>query len=78
MCLYGGLSVLVIYGWIMDTATVFMSTGAINKKAFLAAYLSGFPVNVIHGTSTVIFLACLGEPLLKKIDRIRKKYGIIL
>ena len=34
-------------------------------------------MNVIHGSATVIFLAVLGEPMLAKLERIRKKYGIL-
>ena len=70
LCIYGGLSVLVIYGFLLDTASVFMGMGGINKAAFLA-------MNVIHGSATVIFLAVLGEPMLAKLERIRKKYGIL-
>ena len=77
LCIYGGLSVLVIYGFLLDTASVFMGMGGINKAAFLAMYASGFPMNVIHGSATVIFLAVLGEPMLAKLERIRKKYGIL-
>ena len=53
-----------------------MGMGGINKAAFLAMYASGFPMNVIHGSATVIFLAVLGEPMLAKLERIRKKYGM--
>ena len=77
LCIYGGLSVLIIYGFLLDTASVFMGMGGINKAAFLAMYASGFPMNVIHGSATVIFLAVLGEPMLAKLERIRKKYGIL-
>lgn len=77
LCLYGGLSVLIVYGMLMDTASVFMGMGEINKNAFLAMYISGFPVNVIHGASTVVFLLILGEPMMNKLDRIKKKYGIL-
>ncbi len=77
LCIYGGLAVLVIYGFLLDTASVFMGMGEINQAAFLAMYASGFPMNVIHGTATVFFLAWLGEPMLAKLKRIRKKYGIL-
>ena len=77
LCIYGGLSVLMIYGFLLDTASVFMGMGSINKAAFLAMYASGLPMNVIHGAATVFFLAVLGEPMLCKLERIRKKYGIL-
>ena len=34
-------------------------------------------MNVIHGSAPVIFLSVLGEPMLAKLERIRKKYGIL-
>ncbi len=77
LCIYGGLAVLVIYGFLLDTASVFMGMGEINQAAFLAMYASGFPMNVIHGGATVFFLAMLGEAMLAKLKRIRKKYGIL-
>ena len=77
LCLYGGLATLVIYGFLMDTASVFMGMGAVQETAFMAMYISGFPMNVIHGTASVIFLAILGKPVMRKLDRIKKKYGIL-
>ena len=69
------LPVKVLSG--MEGLLAFMGMGGINKAAFLAMYASGFPMNVIHGSATVIFLAVLGEPMLAKLERIRKKYGIL-
>ena len=77
LCVYGGLSTLVIYGFLMDTASVFMGMGAVQETAFLAMYISGLPMNAVHGTASVVFLAVLGEPVMKKLDRIKKKYGIL-
>lgn len=77
LCIYGGVSVLVIYGLIMDTQGILLSLGSANKALILSVYVSGFPMNLIHGTATVIFLAVLGEPMMKKLDRIKKKYGIL-
>lgn len=77
LCVYGGLSVLIIYGGLLDTGTVFMGTAEFQKEVFLASYISGFPFNLVHGFCTVIFLYLLSEPFLKKLDRIKKKYGIL-
>lgn len=77
LTIYGGLAVLVIYGVLLDTASVFMSLSEIKWSSFLAVYLSGFPMNVIHALATVIFLRILGEPMMSKLDRIKKKYGLI-
>lgn len=77
LCIFGGLATLVIYGFLMDTSTVFMSSQELTWQSFLAVYISGFPFNVIHAVSTVIFLFFLALPMERKLDRIKKKYGIL-
>ncbi len=77
LCIYGGLATLIIYGFLMDTASVTMAGQDLSWQAFAASYITGFPFNVIHATSTVIFLFFLAIPMERKLDRIRKKYGIL-
>jgi len=77
LCLYGGLATLVIYGFLMDTASVLMFLNDFQWKSFLAAYVSGFPFNVIHAISTIVFLLLMAEPMRRKLERIKKKYGIM-
>lgn len=76
-CVYGFVSVLFIYGGLMDTQSVFMSSANFSKEVFLAYYASGLPFNLIHAVCTVIFLALFLEPMLRKLERIQKKYGLI-
>ena len=77
MCLYGGLATLVIYGVLMDTSSVTLFSGDFKWKSLMAMYVSGFPFNVIHGVSTIVFLYFLARPMNRKLDRIKKKYGIM-
>lgn len=72
----GMLATIVVYGVIMDTATVLMSTDSPSVQAFITAYTAGFIMNVIHGISTFIFLWFMLIPMLKKIDRVNIKYGM--
>ena len=65
-----------MYGFIADTSSVFMFTQNITVKTVLATYASGVVFNLIHAGATVIFLAVLGMPLIKKLDRVCIKYGI--
>ena len=53
-----------------------MFTQDVNVKTVLATYASGVVFNLIHAGATVIFLAILGMPLMKKLDRVCVKYGI--
>lgn len=77
MCAYGGIATLVIYGFIMDTSTVLSFAADFQWDSILAVYMSGLPFNIIHGISTIIFLWFLGTPFEKKLERVKKKYGIL-
>ena len=77
VCLYGGVSTFLIYGVIMDLASVLNFTREATWELILASMISGLPFNLIHGISTMIFLFFLTIPFEKKLDRIRKKYGIL-
>ena len=77
LCIYGFLSVFLIYGGIMSPASVLMSYGYITKSSLIAYYISGAPVDLVHAASTVIFLWLLSRPLLEKLERIKVKYGLI-
>ena len=77
LCIFGFLSVFLIYGGIMNPASVLMSYGYITKESLIAYYISGAPVDLVHAASTVIFLWFLSRPLLEKLERIKRKYGLI-
>lgn len=77
LCIYGFLSVFLIYGGIMNPASALMAYGRVTWGSLLAFYISGAPVDLVHAASTVIFLWFLSRPLLEKLERIKKKYGLI-
>ena len=77
LCIYGFLSVVLIYGGFMNPASILMSYGYITPASLVAFYISGIPVDLVHALSTVIFLWFLSRPLLEKLERIKKKYGLI-
>lgn len=74
LCVYGFLVTFVVYGLIMDTATVLMITDKPKVVTFIATYSAGIVFNLIHGGSTFIFLYLMANPLSKKIKRILVKY----
>jgi uncharacterized membrane protein len=74
---FGGVVTLVLYGLLMDTASALMYMEKPTKSALLALYVSGFPFNLIHAASTVIFLLLLGRPMLRKLERIKRRYGMM-
>ncbi len=77
LSVFGGLSTLVIYGGIMNPASVLMYQPELNRKMLLSAYLTGVPADAVHALATVLFLWFLSEPMLEKLDRVKVKYGLI-
>ena len=75
LCTYGFLITFLLYGLLMDTATVFMVTDKPKLSTFIATYSAGIIFNMIHGISTFIFLYLMANPLSKKIKRVLVKYG---
>ena len=78
VCIYGFLATVVIYGLLMDTSTALFVLEGLTWQSVLACYVAGVPVNITHGISTVVFLSLCAKPMLKKIRRMRKKYGLLM
>lgn len=76
LCLFGFIMTFVVYGIIMDTATVLMYTDRPTTEAFVSVYLSGIIFNMIHGISTIVFLWLLAGTLMQKLGRIKDKFGV--
>jgi energy-coupling factor transport system ATP-binding protein len=77
LCIFGGLAAIIIYGGVMNPATVIMYNDHPTWTMFLTAYLMGFPFDLVQAVATVIFLWFLSQPMLEKLDRIKVKYGLI-
>lgn len=78
VCVYGFLATVVIYGLLLDTSTALSVLEGLTWQSVLACYVAGVPVNNTHGVSTVVFLSLCAKPMLKKIRRMRKKYGLLM
>lgn len=75
--IYGFFSAFVIYGFILDTSSVMMTVYEMNIQTVLSVYLAGIPFNLIHGAATFIFLMIIGNSMIRKLSRIKKKFGIL-
>lgn len=74
---FGFFSSLIIYGGIMNPASVLMVTANPTKEMIYSAFLMGLPIDLIHAVSTAFFLWFLSEPFIEKLERIKVKYGIL-
>jgi energy-coupling factor transport system substrate-specific component len=77
LCLFGFVVTFALYGLILDTAASVIFSPSASRSELLAIYLSGAPFNLVHAVSTVVFLALLARPMLEKLERIKKKYGLL-
>lgn len=75
LCIYGFLSVLMLYGSIMNTSSVLAVQPYPDLKTLIAAFASGFVFDLIHAFSTLLFLLFISKPLMDRIERIKTKYG---
>ncbi|MGI5824663.1 MAG: ECF transporter S component [Bacillota bacterium] len=77
LCIFGGLAAIIIYGGIMNPASVLMYQTEITLPMIITAYGLGFPMDLVHGVATVFFLWFISRPMLEKLDRIKVKYGLL-
>lgn len=77
LCIFGVLATLIIYGGIMNPASVIMSQNIITKEMIISAYLVGLPLDMLHAVSTAFFLWFIAEPMIDKLERVKVKYGLI-
>ncbi len=77
LAVFGAIGAIVIYGGIINPASVLIWTpSSFSWKTILASYISGFPMDLIHAFATVFFLLVAAEPMLEKLNRLKVKYGL--
>lgn len=76
------VSVVIIYGGVMNLAAWFMNhamsptDSPLTMDALLAVYIAGMPYDVVHGAGAALCMFLFGELLLQKIRRVQIKFGI--
>ena len=77
LAVFGGFATFIIYGGIMNPASVIMWQPNPTREMFLLAYLHGIPFDLVHAVATVTFLVVISQPMLEKLDRVKVKYGLV-
>ena len=77
LAVYGFLAAVVIYGGIMNPAAAVMAHARLNKATLISYYVTGFPIDLVNGVATLIFTILLTNPMMDKIERVKKKYDLI-
>ncbi|MDR0883259.1 MAG: ATP-binding cassette domain-containing protein [Oscillospiraceae bacterium] len=74
LCAFGGLSAFVLYGGLLNAASVLMVQTQPTAALFLTAYAQGLPFDLLHALVTAVLLALIARPMLEKLERIKMKY----
>jgi energy-coupling factor transport system substrate-specific component len=77
ICIFGGLATLVIYGGIINIGAMLMWSTDFSWQRLLAFYATGLPFDIAHALATVMFLLILARPMIRILDRIKVKYGMV-
>lgn len=77
LSIFGAASALLIYGPILNTASVMMVTPKPNVGTLIAYMAAGLPMDLIHAAATSVFLWFLSQPMIEKLERMKTKYGIL-
>ncbi len=72
----GGALAGVVYSMFMDIWTVLWWDSTFSLSRYAAAITTALPITAIYAVSNVIFLLLLTQPIGKKLERIKKKYGV--
>ncbi len=72
---YGFLSA-IMYGAILNSWHVIGFVRPLNWQTAALAYAMGFPLDVVHGIATVVFLLIIWAPWRRAIERVVRKYDL--
>ena len=78
ICIFGAVAVILLYGGIMNPASVIMYQEYVNLEMIFAAWAAGLPFDAMHAASTFAFLAVGTRPVLGQLERVKKKYGFFV
>lgn len=76
LAIFGAVSVVLVYGGIMNPASAILYQPNLSLSVLKAYYLTGFPFDLVHAAATALFLWFGAEPMLEKLERVKRKFGL--
>lgn len=71
------VTTVILYGGIMNISTMFYTIGFdMSFNSLRMLYISGLPYDLTHAALASVCMFFIGHPMIKKIERIKVKYGI--
>lgn len=76
LAVFGFFAVMLWVGPLLDVCALFLTPITYSLSTVTALLLSGVPMNLSQAACTVVTMLLFGKPLLEKLDRIQRKYGM--
>lgn len=81
MALFTFFVTFIVYGGIMNVCTMVTSSitpggQPLSLNTLRLLYISGAPYDAVHATCAAVFIFLFGDMFIKKLERIKIKYGI--
>lgn len=81
MAIFTFVTTFVIYGGLINICSMVTSSSLqggreISLETLRILYISGLPYDLFHAASAAVFIYLFGPAFVKKIERVRIKYGI--
>ncbi len=77
LCIFGFLATFIIYGGIMNPASIIMWQNKITWEMIATACVAGVSMDLVHALATAFFLWFISGSMVDKLERIKVKYGLI-
>ena len=77
LAVFGFLTVMLVVGPLLDTCTLFTMSTKITWQRAVTVYTASFGFNLSLGIATAVTLRLISRVMLEKLDRLKKKYGML-
>lgn len=67
-----------LFGWFMNMWIIVSNVEALSWEYFLGIYVSSIYFDLAHGLSNVFFLAVFSASWIKILQRVQRKYGLLV
>ena len=76
VALTGAVLTLVVYGGIMNLSSLLLYQSTITREMLVSTYALGLPFDAVHAAGTGVFLFVGAVPVMRKLERVKRKYGM--
>ena len=77
LCIFGALAG-ILFSLTMDIWSVIWFDSGFNLSRYITTVAASLPSTVEYAVSNIIFLLLLAKPIVEKLERIKKKYGLFI